>query len=906
MAILILQPDETQSKDTWITNISTNENKNYGSDTKLMLGLDGTWMNENSHILIQFDLSPLSGAKIKKATLELYCYGGYTIGFINSTNIHPITSSWLEDTVTWNNQPSYDSSLSYPPIEGFKATKAWWKWDITSLVQKWVKGELANNGMYIWHVSGDAYGRSGAWFYSSNYTDPTLRPKLVIEYDNSKYLFQDGTEIKKYATPGYSSDLANGGNIFFSSQDSTNIAANAFDNNASTFWKSSGTTLTNTEYIGYEFTNGPKHIRRIVLNQVANQQVSSVKIEKKSYGDADWTLVHTANGLTSGVNTIDLPTTSPAHYWRIVANSECAAGAGRNWCIHEIEMMEYNNGWITIGTAPATKDMFDQHGMIDLSIIDHNAIQQLISDTPELLCWTDEEESYSNDLIPTMTSDTAPSGVASADSTHVYANITYSAYRAFNNSIAGEYYGWASANTPLPHWLSYDFGTPKIITKYSLQVTDTGDISASNMPKSWEFQGYDNITGTWITLDTRTNEPAWTYGEKRTYTFNNTVPYSKYRIYVTENGGSGTYANIVVIGEMEMMESVTPSRTLNMTAVPLPQLLLPVGDIEVGEIESVKVNAISIGEIGSNLIPVMTSNTAPSGIASASSYRNVSPFYYPYKSFDSDLSVGWQADVLPSWLSYEFPTPQIINQYAITARSNSAYVDQTPKSWTFEAWDGTQWIILDNRTGQTGWQASERRVFEFSNNQAYQKYRIYVTDTNNSTNVHIGRLEMMHGNPMNTDIKIVVSGDSGISWQGKNGTINISDLSQVKVNGYTPDELNTLTKQELASLFPNGTARFAFYLEQEKSTDIVQIDSLKINEKVYTMTPSIESLKVIYNLLETEKPKLYVSRDDGVTWKEVQPDALTSLEDLPEGNKLRIKAVLSNGQELHALSYSWI
>lgn len=155
------------------------------------------------------------------------------------------------------------------------------------------------------------------------------------------------------------------------------------------------------------------------------------------------------------------------------------------------------------------------------------------------------------------------------------------------------------------------------------------------------------------------------------------------------------------------------------------------------------------------------------------------------------------------------------------------------------------------------------------------------------------------------DIKIIASINSGVSWQGK-APVDLTDLSEIKFNGFTPEEFNALTKEELTVLFPNGTARFAFYLEQESSTDVVDVNSLAINEMQYTMTPSVSDLSVIYELLKAEKPTLYVSRNDGEDWLEVKEDELVDLSNQPEGSQLRVKAVLENGQELHGLSYSWI
>jgi hypothetical protein len=137
-------------------------------------------------------------------------------------------------------------------------------------------------------------------------------------------------------------------------------------------------------------------------------------------------------------------------------------------------------------------------------------------------------------------------------------------------------------------------------------------------------------------------------------------------------------------------------------------------------------------------------------------------------------------------------------------------------------------------------------------------------------------------------------------------SVDPANLTAVKANGFTPAQLNALTKSEWQSFIPDGKVRFAFYLEQDKSTDVVTVDKLTVNEKVYTMTPSITNLSVLYDLLKPEAPEYYVSRDDGVTWKKIEPDVLSKLDDLPSGNALRIKAVLKNGQELHGLSYSWI
>ncbi|WP_157066967.1 hypothetical protein [Alicyclobacillus shizuokensis] len=157
---------------------------------------------------------------------------------------------------------------------------------------------------------------------------------------------------------------------------------------------------------------------------------------------------------------------------------------------------------------------------------------------------------------------------------------------------------------------------------------------------------------------------------------------------------------------------------------------------------------------------------------------------------------------------------------------------------------------------------------------------------------------------------IVVSVDGGLTWQshalGGWTPVDISYLENVGANGMLPDQVNALTADEWAALGVTDKIRFAYYLDQLYSTDTAQVNSLTINERQYTLTPTVSSLDVIYKLLNASNPTFYVSRDDGVTWKEVEPDTLVDLTDLPSGNQIRIKAVLQSGQEIYGYSYSWV
>jgi hypothetical protein len=124
--------------------------------------------------------------------------------------------------------------------------------------------------------------------------------------------------------------------------------------------------------------------------------------------------------------------------------------------------------------------------------------------------------------------------------------------------------------------------------------------------------------------------------------------------------------------------------------------------------------------------PVMTSNTTPSGTASASSQQNPAWF-----AFNNNYGIGsaWYAtniSTFPQWLSYEFPSPVAIDRYTMTPRNDQ----HDPKDWTFEAWDGTDWIVLDTVVNRASGGTYTKNPL--GNSTTYSQYRIHITATRGS------------------------------------------------------------------------------------------------------------------------------------------------------------------------------
>jgi hypothetical protein len=155
-------------------------------------------------------------------------------------------------------------------------------------------------------------------------------------------------------------------------------------------------------------------------------------------------------------------------------------------------------------------------------------------------------------IIPTMTSNTSPSGVASAGSS---ISESRDAWQAFNKSTSS----WWSSNalaTSGSEYLSYEFVSPTKIYSYAISSRNDGYLTTA--PKTWTFEGYDETTQLWRTLDSQVNITGWSAGQKRLFLLSTPATFKKYRVNVTFNNGDAT----LCIAELEMMDTIGIIRSL--------------------------------------------------------------------------------------------------------------------------------------------------------------------------------------------------------------------------------------------------------------------------------------------------------------------------------------------------------
>jgi len=142
------------------------------------------------------------------------------------------------------------------------------------------------------------------------------------------------------------------------------------------------------------------------------------------------------------------------------------------------------------------------------------------------------------------------------------------------------------------------------------------------------------------------------------------------------------------------------------------------------------------------ITPNMTSNTAPFGVAAASS--NLAG-YEAFRAFDrvvaTDTAGRWlsaNGSLTNQWVRYDSgaPNPKIVNRYAITSAGPDASLNRNPKSWRIEGSnDASTWVSLHAVTNDPAWTTvGERRVYDVpSNTTAYRFHRIIITANQGAT-----------------------------------------------------------------------------------------------------------------------------------------------------------------------------
>lgn len=131
-----------------------------------------------------------------------------------------------------------------------------------------------------------------------------------------------------------------------------------------------------------------------------------------------------------------------------------------------------------------------------------------------------------NNVFPTMTSNTAPSGTVSSSSDF---SGSYPPWQAFDGGVTGPApTGVWMCGTGTGGWIQYQFSSGIIIGRYKLQNYRSVDFGSNRSLKDWVLKGSNDGTS-FTTLDTKSAQSSWGDVEERTFDIANTTSYTYYR-----------------------------------------------------------------------------------------------------------------------------------------------------------------------------------------------------------------------------------------------------------------------------------------------------------------------------------------------------------------------------------------
>ncbi|UCB58099.1 MAG: PKD domain-containing protein [Thermoplasmatales archaeon] len=199
-------------KDTYILERWPDSNR--GTAYRLVVSNKyGSSPDFESDALIWFDLSDIpSGAITSTVTLNLYYFDYWDTDPIGrDISCYSITSNWDEYTTTFNNRPSYSSTItSYATIP---SAFGWVSWDVTDDVRDFVDGIKTNYGWWImdenyWGTGNIPqqlyYSREGTYIPYLDFDIESNNPPIANA--NGPYTGQTGELIQLDGTGSYDSD----------------------------------------------------------------------------------------------------------------------------------------------------------------------------------------------------------------------------------------------------------------------------------------------------------------------------------------------------------------------------------------------------------------------------------------------------------------------------------------------------------------------------------------------------------------------------------------------------------------------------------------------------------------------------------------------------------------------------
>lgn len=271
-------------------------------------------------------------------------------------------------------------------------------------------------------------------------------------------------------------------------------------------------------------------------------------------------------------------------------------------------------------------------------LADSTALSTLMASTDAVDYLVRCKEWIGNGLVPIMTSNTTPSGECFASTSQT----NTPAYKAFDDNTTS-YWG---ASSRVNQYVGYKFASSTVVR----HVKFVSDYGTMMRVKNFKIQA-SNDNSTWV--DLYTGVYPNTQGYKFSADLNNNTAYLYYRIYVVDNYDSSEnyYIRIDEIQFYSLIQGITDNQSA-MSYIGLNNYCANTLLADSDWLDGIA-NSTYFESVLNVKVPTMTSNTTPSGVASANA--TLSP-NQPYYAFDKDNSTVWLSTTgtTNNYIRYQF------------------------------------------------------------------------------------------------------------------------------------------------------------------------------------------------------------------------------------------------------------
>ncbi len=195
-----LQPDGADGIDAYFVTVSPGTNN--GNEVNI---LSEAWTSGGNPIegrsLIKFDLSSIpSGATVTTAKLSLFAdstsiwgtAGQPTSGNNNASYLKRVSSAWTEMGVTWNTQPTSDTTGQILLAQSINTKQDYTDIDVAAFAQTWIDNPSQNFGMLLDMITTTQY--NAMIFCSSDHPNAVKHPKLELCYTEAVGIAEKSTD----------------------------------------------------------------------------------------------------------------------------------------------------------------------------------------------------------------------------------------------------------------------------------------------------------------------------------------------------------------------------------------------------------------------------------------------------------------------------------------------------------------------------------------------------------------------------------------------------------------------------------------------------------------------------------------------------------------------------------------